>query len=74
MRIYIPIQLGTNSVKKEIVLCENCKGEGVVSEGNVIEMHDCDKVVCPVCHGDRVLIKIKTIVYQRINNSKKYEN
>ena len=69
--IYIPIRLGINSINPEIVVCENCKGEGVEREGNLIEMHDHDKKICTVCNGDRVLNRITTIEYQRIKiNSK----
>lgn len=58
------IQTGVTTGKAKVITCPKCKGTGETTEW--IEEESRHKpVTCPVCDGDKILLKIKQTTYER---------
>lgn len=56
----------------KIVTCPRCGGEGYTKKWNDQE-REYDQVVCTTCGGLRVLEKVVTVEFRRIENARKTE-
>jgi hypothetical protein len=65
----IPIVIGKTISKYEIVICPECEGEGKVMIYSFgVDMNTTK--ICSACEGKRILRKIESVTYERIEEPK----
>lgn len=65
----IPITIGETISKNEIVICPSCEGEGKVVIYSFGDDMNTTKI-CLACKGKRILRKIESVTYERIEDPK----
>lgn len=66
----VTLNKGYNVKNKEIVLCSNCKGEGVIEHAELIDYHKGEyrywDEPCKTCDGKGRLMKEIVITYSKL--------
>ena len=60
-------KMGNRETYTKIVTCPRCGGEGYTEKWNDRE-REYDREICVTCEGSRVLRKVVTVEYMRVEN------
>lgn len=64
--------MAKREIYRKIVTCPHCGGEGYTNKWNDREC-EYDRVVCSECDGVRVVVRIVSVEYRKIEDAEKTE-